>query len=45
MIQWFYRTIQTRIQRAKHGTEKFISKRVTGINDDERWVTGKANSL
>ena len=45
MMKWFYRVIQTKVQRAKNGFRNIIPKRRTGIRVNEEGVNGETNSL
>lgn len=48
MLNWFYYNIMTKIQGARNGSQKdneFISKRVSSLTKDERWVNGETNCI
>ena len=45
MMKWFYRVIQTKVQRARNGFRSIIPTRKTGIRVNEEGVNGETNSL
>ena len=45
MMKWFYRVIQTKVQRARNGFRSIIPTRKTGIRVNEEGANGETNSL
>tara|TARA_Y100001963_G_scaffold73582_1_gene102350 strand:+ start:894 stop:1100 length:207 start_codon:yes stop_codon:yes gene_type:complete len=45
MMKWFYYNVLKRIQGAKNGNEKTITKGVSSPIKDERWSNGETNCI
>jgi len=45
MLNWFYYKVLKKIQGAKNGNEKTVTKGITGTPKDERWSNGETNCI
>jgi hypothetical protein len=45
MMEWFYYNVLKRIQGAKNGDEKTITKRISSPIKDERWSDDETNCI
>ena len=45
MLNWFYYNVMKRIQGARNGNEKTVTKGVTSFIKDERWSNGETNCI
>ena len=45
MLNWFYYNVMKRIQGARNGNEKTITKGAPSFIKDERWSNGETNCI
>ena len=45
MLNWFYYNVMKRIQGARNGNEKIVTKGISSFVKDERWSNGETNCI
>ena len=45
MLNWFYYNVMKRIQGARNGNEKIVTKGISSPVKDERWSNGETNCI